>query len=76
VIASTIRSRVDGSILRATVSTTDQHPRIAEFLRARDEARVFAGEQRLRHVHDNDRAIAIVAFAANQLDRLRQTDMP
>ena len=60
----------------ATVSTTDQHPRIAAFLRARDEARVFAGEQRLRHVHDNDRAIAMVAFAANQLDRLRQTDMP
>ena len=52
----------------ATVSATDGHPRISEFLKQREAARVFAGDQRGRHLLDNDRATATAAFAAYQLD--------
>lgn len=52
----------------ATVSATDTHPRIAQYLKAREAARVFAGEARTLMVLDKDRATASIGFAAFQLD--------
>ncbi len=51
----------------ATVSATDTHPRIAKYLKAREAARVFAGEARTLEVLDKDRATASIGFAAFQL---------
>jgi hypothetical protein len=52
----------------ATVSATDTHPRIANYLKRREGAKVFAGEGRTLEVLDIDRATAAIGFAAYQLD--------
>lgn len=57
------------SLATATVSATDQHPRMAQFVAAREEAKLFAAEARMLQQLDVDRAIASIAFAALQLDR-------
>jgi hypothetical protein len=58
----------------STVSATDEHPLIADFMKERDKARVFLGEQRERHTLGVDRALAGVALAAYQLDQLHRID--
>jgi hypothetical protein len=57
-----------------TVSATDTHPLIADFLKEREGARVLLGEQRGRHALHVDRALAGVALAAYQLDQLHRID--
>lgn len=52
----------------ASMSQTEAHPLIKEFLAARDAARIFLGEQRNGDARHADRALASIAFAAVRLD--------
>lgn len=50
------------------LSTADEHPTIANFIRRRADARVFKGEQQSREALHADRAVAAVALAIDLLD--------